>query len=77
VETEKSADRAGFVKRMGFTYPIALNGNSIAQKYKLVVFPSIYIIDKNGRIIHRESGTGRENFKEDIIEKIKIALAEN
>ncbi|MEO8174433.1 MAG: TlpA disulfide reductase family protein [Sediminibacterium sp.] len=77
VETEQSADPAGFMKRKGFTYPIALNGNTITAKYKLAVFPSIYIIDKHGKIIHRESGTGRENFKADIIGKIEKALAEN
>jgi peroxiredoxin len=77
VETEQATDPAGFVKRKGFTYPIALNGKSIAAAYKVMIFPSVYIIDQTGMIVHRESGTGRENFKEDMIEKIQNLLSKN
>ena len=76
VELQKTADPASFVKTKGFTYPIALNGNEVAEKYKVAVFPSIYIIDKNGKIIHAEHSGGRENFKNDVIDRIAKALKE-
>lgn len=74
VETEKSADPVGFMKRKGYTYPLVLNGDKIAKEYKVQEFPTIYLIDKNGTIIHAEHGGNRDNFKEDIIAKIEHAL---
>ncbi len=74
VETEKAADPIAFVKRKGFSYPIALNGHSITKAYQVNVFPSVYIIDQNGNIVHAEHSGGRENFKEDIILKIEKLL---
>lgn len=74
VETEKGTDPAGFMKKKGFSYPVALDGHSIVRDYKVVMFPSVYLIDRNGKIIHRESGTGRENFKQDMIDRIIGAL---
>jgi len=75
VETESAADPLGFVKRKGFTYPIALKGHTITAAYKVKEFPGVYIIGKDGKIIHAESGGNRENFKEDIIGRIEKALA--
>jgi peroxiredoxin len=74
VETESAADPAAFVKRKGFTYPIVLDGKTITKDYKVVQFPSIYIIGKDGTIVHAEHGGNRENFKEDIIRIINAEL---
>lgn len=76
VETESAADPAAFVKRKGFTYPIALDGKTITKDYKVVQFPSIYIVGKDGKIVHAEHGGNRENFREDIIRIINKALGE-
>jgi peroxiredoxin len=75
VETEKNADPLGFVKSKGYTYPIVLNGHNITKDYKVQVFPSVYLIDKKGNIIHAEYGGNRANFREDLVNKIKKALA--
>jgi len=77
VEFEKAADPSAFVKRMGFTYPIALDGKPVADKYNVKAFPSVYLIDKHGKIIHAEHSGGRENFKEDMINRINKALQDN
>ena len=76
VERDAKADPVGFVKKKGFTYPIVLNGASITEGYKVQIFPSLYIIDKQGKIIHAEHSGGRENFKDDIIARINKALNE-
>lgn len=75
VETESKADPVGFMKRKGYTYPIVLDGRTITTPYKVAEFPTVYLIDKNGKIIHSEHGGNRENFKEDIISKIEHALS--
>ncbi len=74
VELNKSADPAGFVKKNNFTYTIALNGNSVAEKYRVAIFPTLYIIGKDGRIVHAEHSGGRANFKDDLIARINKAL---
>lgn len=75
VEPERAADPIGFMKNKNFTYPIVLNGQSITKPYQVQEFPTVYIIDKNGIIIHAEHGGNRENFKEDIISRVEKALA--
>jgi peroxiredoxin len=74
VETEKKADPLGYIKRKGYTYTIVLDGDKITKDYKVAQFPSVFLIDKNGYIIHAEQGGNRENFKEDLINRIKEAL---
>jgi peroxiredoxin len=74
VETESKADPLGYVKRKGYTYTIVTEGDKITKHYKVAQFPTVYVIDKNGIIIHAEHSGNRENFKEDLIDKIKNAL---
>ena len=75
VELKNStADPAAFAKTKGYTYSIALRGGEVAEKYKVLTYPSVYIIDKNGKIFHAEHSGGRENFKIDIIKRIEEAL---
>lgn len=74
VETESNADPLGYVKRKGYTYPIVTEGHKITRDYKVVQFPTVYIIDKNGIIIHAEHSGNRENFMGDLIKQIQAAL---
>lgn len=74
VETESKTDPLGYVKRKGYTYTIVTEGDKITKDYKVVQFPTVYVIDKNGNIIHAEHSGNRPNFKEDIISRIQAAL---
>lgn len=74
VETESKADPLGYVKRKGYTYTIVAEGDKITKDYKVDQFPTVYVIDKNGNIIHAEHSGNRPNFKEDIISRIRAAL---
>ena len=76
VETEKKADPAAYIKKKGYTYTIVLDGHKITKDYKVVQYPSIYIIDKTGTIIHAEHSGNREEFKEDLIKRIETAIKE-
>lgn len=74
VEPEPAAKPHEFMQKKGFTYPMLLGGTAITQPYRVQIFPTIYIIDKNGVILHAEYGIGREKFTEEIMETITKAL---
>ena len=74
VESEKAADPIAYVRKKGYSYTFLLGGENITRQYKVSEFPSLYIIDKKGVIIHAEHSGGRENFREDIIKRIQSAL---
>lgn len=74
VETEKGADPLGYFSRKGYTYTTVVDGNKITAAYKVIIFPTVYILDKNGSIIHAEFGSNRENFLEDLKTRIRKAL---
>jgi peroxiredoxin len=74
VEMEKTAKPMDFIHKKNYTYSIVLDGKQIVDLYKVKVFPTLYLIDRQGRIIHAEQSTSRENFKEDIIAKIEASL---
>ena len=74
VELNKTADPSAFAQSKGFTYTIALNGQEITKQYQVLTYPTVYIIDKEGKVFHAEHTSGRENFKTDIIQRIESAL---
>ncbi len=74
VEMENAVDVPAYVKRLGYTYPIALNGKIISKDYKLSEFPTIYILDKNRKIIFAGRGDDLEKKKDIIIQVIQSAL---
>ncbi len=43
-----------FSKKYGIKYPVLVNGNSILEKYGVNRFPTIFILDKNGKIIYSD-----------------------
>lgn len=74
VEPEQATKPEQFMNKKGFTYPILLGGTSITEPYQVMIFPTIYIIDKNGKILHAEHGTGREGFTQEVIDIISKAI---
>jgi peroxiredoxin len=74
VEPEESVRPDQFMKRKGFTYPILLGGTSITKPYQVMIFPTVYILNKDGIVIHSEHGAGREGFTEEIIDIISRAI---
>ena len=61
-------DIANCLKKRGVTYTILLGGNDVANAYNVSGYPTIYLIDKKGKIIATTPGYS-ENM-EDRLEEI-------
>ena len=48
----------GFVRGLGYTYPVLLDGNSITVKYQVAGIPAFYIIGPEGRLRYKGTGFG-------------------
>ena len=57
-----------FLKKRGVTYPVMLGGNDVAKIYNVYAAPTMYFIDKDGKIISTQVGYGEK--VDDIIEKV-------
>lgn len=60
-----------FVDKKGYKYQFLLEGDELAKKLKLAVYPTVFLIDSKGNIIHAEKGAREEGKKyfESIIKK--------
>jgi thiol-disulfide isomerase/thioredoxin len=61
---DKKEDLEVFLAKRGVTYTILLDGLETAKKYRVSVYPTIYLIDKNGKIISNLLGYGKDTEKE-------------
>jgi thioredoxin-related protein len=50
------------------TYTVLLGGKDVANDYQVSSYPTIYIVDKNGKIIFTQVGYGKGI--ETILEKV-------
>jgi hypothetical protein len=59
------------MKRRGFTYTLLLAGDKVADAYHVTSYPTFYVIGKDGRIVHADSGysTDLESRVADVLEK--------
>lgn len=62
---DKEGNPVDFMKRKGFNYNLLLNGDEVAEIYKAVQLPTLYVIGTDGRIIHAEYGF-RENTEKEL-----------
>lgn len=53
---DNAGDPPSFMKRRGYTYRLLLSGDSVAKVYKAKLLPTLYVIDRNGRIAYRQAG---------------------
>ncbi len=55
-----------FMKRSGYTYGLLLNGEAVANAYRVPSLPTLYVIGRDGRIIRQTKGLddGLEKFLE-------------
>ncbi|HLF63153.1 MAG TPA: redoxin domain-containing protein [Saprospiraceae bacterium] len=61
-----------FMTKRGVTYPILLAGEDLADKYRVAGYPTMFLLDKAGKIIFIQSGYGPDMEKklEKMIRKI-------
>ena len=67
---DTKADINKFVHTHKVSYPVLLNGKNIAEKYGVNEFPTLFIIDKSGKVVYAHSG----DFDESTILEIEKAI---
>jgi hypothetical protein len=65
------ADPEKFMASNNYSYGILLNGDKVAQAFNVSGYPTLYIINKDGRVIYSASG-----FEEGMDQKL-IDIIEN
>ena len=61
---EEEGDMKTFLAKRGVTYPVFHNGFKVAKKYHVSAYPTMYLIDKNGKIITGKTGYGPDSKEE-------------
>jgi len=70
---DKESDPATYMKQQGFSYGLLLGGDAVAESYHAVMLPTLYLIGKDGKILHAESGA-REGAEAQLAVAIERAL---
>jgi len=66
----KHADPAAYFRRNGYTYTLLLNGGDVARAYNLWGFPTIYVIDPEGKVAYAAPGGFASGLLPGIIENL-------
>jgi peroxiredoxin len=53
-------DLAAFLKKRGVYYTILLGDRSLASKYNVSGYPTLYLVDRSGKIVFSQSGYSEE-----------------
>jgi len=72
-DTKEKDDIDNFLAKRGVTYTVLLGGKDIAKEYHVSGYPTMYLIDKNGKIILSQVGYG-EGVEEELEKIIKENL---
>lgn len=60
-----------FIEKKGFSYQFLVQGEEVAKAYKIDTYPTLYLVDQKGKIIHAEKGV-----REGAIEKLDQLIKE-
>ncbi len=71
VDTDPPAEVAAWVAERGFGYPIALGDQALAMRYGVLGFPSLVLVDREGRIQARHTGVWRRDEIDAHLEAIR------
>ncbi len=74
VDTDPPAEVAAWVAERGFGYPIALGDQSLALRYGVLGFPSLVLVDGEGRIRARHMGVWSREEIETRLEALRAPL---
>jgi thiol-disulfide isomerase/thioredoxin len=68
---QNESDLANFLSKRGVSYTVLLGNENLARSYKVKNYPTIYLLDKNNKIIFADYGYHKnlENIVEEIILK--------
>lgn len=71
---ERDGDPVEFMKDKKYTYGLLLEGDDVAEKYKVRAIPTFYVIDRSGKIAY--SGFFKPGHEEELTTVIEKALKE-
>jgi thiol-disulfide isomerase/thioredoxin len=54
--SERGGDPAMLMKDRGYTYTLLLNGETIANRFHVAGMPTVYVIGRDGRVLHAAVG---------------------
>jgi len=70
INVRDNKDPAEFMQKMGANYRTLIDGEEVADAYRVKGIPTIIVIDPAGKVVHRESGwgPGMESKMREVIE---------
>ena len=63
ISTWEGGDPAAFMQKRGLTYQLLVEGDSVAKSYHVSGLPTLYVVDRNGKIIYGEVGTKADSYQ--------------
>ncbi len=75
VNTWEQEDPAAFMVENGYTYPIVINGDAVAQEYFVEGIPTFYVIAQDGTVAFHAVGADPAN-EEALVEVLGTLLAQ-
>ncbi len=57
---KESADPKAFLKEKGVSYPTLVDGDEVAKLLNIEGYPSLLVIDKEGKLLHKHAGYDKE-----------------
>lgn len=74
VEMDPKADPVGFFSKNKYTYNQLLKADGITTKYKVQGYPTLYVLDQQGKVIYSEFGYS-DKLEQELSKVIDAALA--
>lgn len=73
VDTDPASEVEEWVQERDFSYPIAIGDQELAMDFGVIGFPSLIIIDPEGRIFTRHTGVWSRPEIEEVLEQVRRA----
>ena len=68
IDSWENGDAVALMKKQGYSYELLLNGERIAEAYKVTTLPVVYIVGLDGKIIYCHEGEDHKDLSA-VIEK--------
>jgi thiol-disulfide isomerase/thioredoxin len=62
INSWENGDAVGLMKEKGYSYELLLNGERIAEAYKVKTLPVVYIVGSDGKIIYCHEGEDQKDL---------------
>jgi len=74
ITVNERGDPAKYMKEMGYTYGLLLEGEQVAKAYRVKAVPVFYVIGPDGKIIYRKTGFDPDD-EQKLVKVIEKALS--